>query len=212
MKNIPFFTTEYGVAGLILESIPYRQEAFIHIHSTEQPEQLLAECKSFCIACGAERIYAAGHEYLEQYPFYMSVLEMQTYRHAIDETEASLFPVQLETSEKWRQIYNDRMASVPKAAWLTEFGMQRLLQENHAYFIHQKGELLGIGVAGGNRIDAIATTVRGAGATVIQALCHALSDDMVTVEVASTNERAIALYQRLGFVPIKEQNRWYQYF
>ena len=31
MKDIPFFTTDYGVAGLILKEVPYKKEAYIRI-------------------------------------------------------------------------------------------------------------------------------------------------------------------------------------
>ena len=41
MKDFPVFSTSYGVASLILKEIPYRQEAYIHIQSTLEPEQLL---------------------------------------------------------------------------------------------------------------------------------------------------------------------------
>ena len=56
MRDIPVFTTEYGVASLVLREIPYRQEAYISIQSSLQPEELLAECVSFCRACGAEKV------------------------------------------------------------------------------------------------------------------------------------------------------------
>ena len=58
VKDFPMFTTEFGVASLILKEIPYRSEAYIIIQDTQQPEQLLQECISFCRMCGAEKIYA----------------------------------------------------------------------------------------------------------------------------------------------------------
>ena len=58
MRDIPMFTTEYGVASLVLKEIPYRQEAYICILATEQPRELLDECISFCRVCGAEKIFA----------------------------------------------------------------------------------------------------------------------------------------------------------
>ena len=62
MRDIPMFTTEYGVASLALREIPYRQEAFITIQATEKPKELLEECIGFCRACGKlmERAFAAG--------------------------------------------------------------------------------------------------------------------------------------------------------
>ena len=56
MKDFPMFTTEFGIASLILREIPYRGEAFILIQDTQQPEELLAVCISFCQICGAEKI------------------------------------------------------------------------------------------------------------------------------------------------------------
>lgn len=212
MRNIPVFTTEYGAATLILESIPARQEAFIRILSSLEPEKLLRECKEFCVACGAEQIFASGHECLEVYPFAMAILEMNGNRQSVGETDVALFPVQEKTASQWRQIYNEKMPDVPKAAFITEIGMKKRLKEGDAYFVHRNGQLLGIGVASGNRIDAVAAVVPGAGEAVVQALCHALSEDVVTLEVASTNQRAIRLYQRLGFIPVKEVSRWYKIF
>ena len=60
MRNIPVFTTEYGVGSLILREIPYRQEAYIRIQDTKEPEAFLGECVDFCKAAGAERIYGTG--------------------------------------------------------------------------------------------------------------------------------------------------------
>ena len=37
-------------------------------------------------------------------------------------------------------------------------------------------------------------------------------EDVVIIEVASTNDRAIALYERLGFITMRELSKWYQIF
>ena len=212
MRNIPVFTTEYGAATLILESIPARKEAFIRILSSLEPEKLLLECQDFCVACGAERVFASGHECLEAFPFAMAILQMNGNRQSVGETDAALFPIQEKTASQWRNIYNEKMSGVPKAAFITEIAMKKRLKEGNAYFVHRDGQLLGIGVASGNQIDAVAVVVPGAGETVVQALCHALSEDVVTLEVASTNQRAIRLYERLGFIPVQEISRWYKIF
>ena len=39
MRDFPVFTTEYGVASLILKEVPYRQEAYIILQATEAPEE-----------------------------------------------------------------------------------------------------------------------------------------------------------------------------
>lgn len=210
MRNIPLFTTEYGVASLILETVPSRGEAFIQVQSSLEPAKLLEECRQFCVACGAEKIYAAGHDFLRQYPVYMSIREMQARRDAIGETDAVIVPVWEETAEDWRRIYNEKMACVSKAAWMTEFEMKRLIREGGAYFVRREGELLGIGVVSGNELRAVASVQPGQGAEVVRALCRAVTEDAVKIQVASDNARAVALYERLGFTPVREVNQWYK--
>jgi histidinol-phosphate/aromatic aminotransferase/cobyric acid decarboxylase-like protein len=68
MKDLPMFTTQNGVASLTLREIPYQQTAYIKLQATRQPKELLEECVGFCRAVGAEKIYASGHEILENYP------------------------------------------------------------------------------------------------------------------------------------------------
>ena len=72
MKDFPVFTTDFGLASLILKEVPYRGVAFIHVREV-QPGQFqphLEECVSFCRMVGAERILAKGHEELHQYPLH----------------------------------------------------------------------------------------------------------------------------------------------
>ena len=76
MRDIPVFTTEYGVASLTLQDIPYRGTAYIKIQSTAQPKEFLDECVDFCIAAGAERVYAAGHDFLAAYPLHTALWQM----------------------------------------------------------------------------------------------------------------------------------------
>ncbi|MDY4222972.1 MAG: hypothetical protein SOX71_10830, partial [Candidatus Faecousia sp.] len=77
MKDFPVFPTSHGAASLTLKEIPYRQEAYIQIQSTQEPELLLEECIGFCAACGAERIYASGDACLERYPLHTSIYQMK---------------------------------------------------------------------------------------------------------------------------------------
>ena len=93
MKDFPVFTTENGVASLILKEIPYRGEAYIHLRDSQNPKVLLEECVSFCAACGAEKIYASGSPALEQYPLHTAVLEMRGIPNVQEELIESLFPV-----------------------------------------------------------------------------------------------------------------------
>lgn len=210
MKDLPMFTTENGAASLTLREIPQRQRAYIRIQSSLTPLALLEECVSFCRACGAEEIYAAGHEALEAHPLYTAVWRMSGQRAALPESDAALFPVQEQTAETWRHIYNEAMAGVDNAAWMTAAEARAAAAAGEAYFVHRDGQLLGIGSVCGEQLKAIVSLVPGQGAEVLCALNHAMGGERITLEVASTNRRAIRLYERLGMIATGEVARWYK--
>ena len=172
-----------------------------------QPEKLLKECIEFCRMAGAERIYATGHAMLEVYPLHTTVVKMQQLRQNLPQGEGALFPVTEETAEDWRNIYNEKMQSVPNAAFMTRDDMKKRLAG--AYFVHNEGRLLGIGIATGNQIAVIAAIEPGAGEAILLTLCNALFSDTVEIEVANNNVPAMRLYERLGFQKVMELSRWY---
>lgn len=212
MRDMPFFTTDHGVASLTLKEIPYKNAAYIRIQAAESPEKLLAECVSFCRACGAEHIYATGHSIAEQYPLHTKIWEMTCPKEQLPDTDAALFPVQENTLSQWREHYNIRMATVPNAATMTIQDSQKLLEEGSAYFIHKGDTLLGIGKASGDRIDAVAALIPGSGRELVAALSHAISEEIIRVEVASANLPAIRLYEAMGFIKTAENAVWYRVF
>lgn len=210
MKDIPFFTSQYGIAALTLREIPYTGRAYIKILDSRQPEVLLAECCSFCRACGAGQILASGDPVLEKYPVYATLIRMCRSREGMEEGGAMLFPVTAETAHKWREIYNERMADIPNAAYMTSADEKTMPEKSDAYFVHRGGELLGIGRASGETIDAVAAVQPGAGAAVVLALAELLTSDVANLTVAKENTRAVKLYERLGFTAVAETARWYQ--
>lgn len=209
MKDIPIFNTEYGVASLVLKEIPYQETAYIIIRDSLEPEKLLGECVGFCRACGAEKIYATGHTILGNRPLLTAIWEMRRDTAGIPDTDAAIWPVQEQTLGQWRQIYNQKVVSVPNGAWMTEADGKQMLQKGDGYFVHRGDELLGIGRASGEMIDWVASVKPVAGRDVVCALSHALTGDVAVLTVASGNNKAVRLYESLGFIRSKEISRWY---
>lgn len=209
MKDFPVFTTQNGVASLILKEIPYRQTAYIRILDSLEPEALLKECVEFCVAVGAEHIYATGHRCLEKYPVFTKILQMGCSTDDLPETDAALFPMQEKTQERWRSLYNEKMKDVPLASYMTQKDTESLLQEKKAYFVHRDKTLLGIGIMDGEKLEAIASVISGAGRDVVLALCSIGCSGTITLEVASKNKKAIKLYTKLGFLIQEERTVWY---
>ena len=210
MRDFPMFTTEYGVGSLVLKEIPYSGAAYITIRDSAQPDMFLSECTDFCRAVGAQSVYATGSESLEKYPIHTSVIQMSASWDVIPETDACLFPVTDATLSKWQYIYNERMQDVDNAAYMSDRAAKEMLKRGDGYFVHNDGQLLGIGMASDDKIDCIASVVPGKGKDIVCALIHALMCDRVILEVASTNNRAIKLYESLGFIPTAEISKWYK--
>ena len=210
MKDIPFFATQSGVASLILHQIPYKSEAYIEIRHAADIKALLKECCDFCRAAGANKIYATGNPFLEQYPVHTSVLQMSCYRDNLSGTDAQLIPVTQDNSEQWRQIYNERMNGVHSAVTMTIHDMQKLCAAGGAYFVFNGDSLIGIGAAKNDKISVVTSVKPGNGENIVKALNGVLNGKIVFVEVSSNNEKAVQLYERLGFKTVNEIIRWYQ--
>lgn len=211
MRDFPFFTTEYGVASLILKEIPYRKQAYIRILDVQEDsfDEYLAECVSFCRMCGAEQIFAEGHEQLSKYPVYTAVNRMQGRIHFDPEKTASLFPVTEKTVSRWRGIYNEAMRNVDNAGTLEARDEKQILAGGGAYFVHEDSDLLGIFWLEDTKLLAIAALQRGAGERVMHTMLSVTDGEPVWLEVASTNARAIRLYEKMGFVPTAQLRCWY---
>ena len=214
MKDIPMFTTDYDVASLVLKEIPYRGQAYVRVLDVQpgQIRELIAECVSFCRMVGADAVYATGQDDLARWPVYTSVYEMQGDALVDWEKTENLFPVTEQTVTRWREIYNERMRGVDNAATLESRDEKRILESGGAYFVHRQGELLGIGWLDEGKLLAVASAVPGAGERVMNTLMSLDEGGRLCLEVASTNERAIRLYERLGFIKTREISCWYRVF
>ena len=212
MRDFPVFTTENGVGSLVLKEIPYSGIAYVTIRDSSFPTEFLRECLEFCRAVGAKVIYATGHEILNDYPYFTSVIQMSASADVIPQTDAALFPVTEQTLDRWREIYNLKMKKVDNASYMSERAANEMLVKGNSYFIHRDGTLLGIGTVGDERIECIASVVPGGGREVVSVLTHALLGDRVVLDVASTNIKAIRLYESMGFIKTTELSRWHKIF
>ena len=204
------FTTEFGVASLILKEIPYKEEAYIIIQDTCDPKQLLDECVSFCRICGAEKIYARGHEIVENYPLHCIIYEMHGEARVDESKVENLWPVTEETVSQWRQFMNERLRGIDNAATLEKKEERQILDSGGAYFVHRDGELLGAGWLADQELKLIASRIPGAGERVLHTLLSLVPDREVRLVVVSTNDRAIRLYEKAGFIKTAECRRWYK--
>lgn len=209
MRDFPMFTTDYGVASLILKEVPYKDEAYIIVQSTEQPEELLKECVSFCRAVGAEKIYARGHEIAESYPLHCAVYEMRG-NIPVDESKVeNLWPVTKENIGSWRDFLNGKLRYIDNAGTLEQKGEQEILDLGGAYFVHRAGELLGAGWLVDDELKLIAAE-KGTGERVLHTLLSVTDPEQIWLHVVSTNGRAIRFYEKMGMIKTAELRRWYR--
>ena len=211
MRDFPVFTTENGVGSIVLKEIPYSGVAYVTIRDSAAQKDFLSECVEFCRAVGAQRIFATG-DALECYPFYMSVIRMSASYDILPATDACLFPVTESTLARFREIYNNKMKHVDNVAFMSERVASEMLKRGDGYFVHRDGKLLGIGMAAEDQIACVVSVERGAGREVVCALKHALMCECIVLEVASTNHKAISLYESLGFLKTEEISKWYKIY
>lgn len=210
MRNIPVFTCPAGTATLVLQEIPFRGLAYVQIREAEPDrlEALLGACAAFCRAAGAERVLAAGHPGLAAFPLYTELWRMRAPRAAVPETDAVLRPLQPETGEAYRALYNRGMAQVPGALTCRPEDLPRLLDQGGCYFAYRKSLLLGLGQIQGNRLLSLVSAQPGAGRHVAAALLGTVDAPFLELEAASENRRAVALYTRMGFTFVERTERW----
>ena len=137
MKNIPVFTSSYGIATLILREIPWNRTAYVLIQSVwnDQKAELLEECRGFCRAVGAEQIYATwGLEELPAEPVWeMQIMSRPKAGLPVPERPLALEPLTRENSGEYLRIYNACFREVPCAASYDQASLEPLYGEDLAW-------------------------------------------------------------------------------
>ena len=101
------------------------------------------------------------------------------------------------------------MRNVDNAGTLESRDEKKIMESGSAYFVHRDADPLGIFWMEERKLLAIAAVRKGAGDTVMHTMMSLFPEEQIHLEVASTNERAIRLYERFGFIRTAELSRWY---
>ena len=212
MRNIPVFTGEFGAATLILQEIPGRGEAYCVVQWVQPGKtwEFLAECARFCRMAGARRVLASHLPEPPAAPPQVRLLRMACLRSGVPETDAALWPLLPENGEEFLRIYNEGMSGVPAAMSLHQGDLPRLLDQGVGYFVHRDGALLGIGQVNGDTLLSLVSCRRGAGRDVAAALISVMQGETVELQVAESNLRARALYEKLGFLTVGAGECWWE--
>ncbi len=200
MRDIPLFTATNGMATLILHEIPFRGDAFVWIRTVYgSTEGLMRECKDFCKAAGADRVYFSGEVDLSSYPVYARLIYRSIERNALPVTEAIVLPVR--DPDLWLEQYRRRFRQVPAA--------QSTPSQEGRYDICIDDELIGIGQVQGGMLMSVAALRPGMGTHCVSALASRCEGPRVQLVCAEENSPAMKLYDKLGFTIEDVKEIWY---
>lgn len=206
MKDIPVFTSEHGVASLILNEIPYRQEAYVIVRGVfGSLTKLLAHCADFCRAAGAQAVFAHAQDALD-YPVHARLMERSVSRRTLPGSTLTLQAVTQDTARQWADAYNRCFRSVVASKPCTP--QEALTSLGEASFVCEEGKRIGLGAVRKSQLLAIAAFVPGRGADVLCALTKQMQT--ITLLCAVENVRAMRLYDSLGFSRGDIRKTWYR--
>lgn len=215
MKNIPMFTSAYGVATLVLREIGWNGHAYVLVRSVwnGQTAELLEECRSFCRAVGADTVWACWetNELPAEHAYDMITMARPKAGLPAPDRAVELEQVTPETAEAYLRIYNQCFRDVPSAASYDRKSLEPLYGEDLAWLARVDGQYAGVAEISKEGLEGIAVLpeFRGLGRNLALSVLPMVPSVTLRLKVASTNLRAIALYERLGFAPEKLERRWY---
>jgi len=215
MKDIPVFTSEFGIATLILREIPTKRCAYVLIRSfrPDSLTPLLAECRQFCLAAGAEQVSVSGEAPLDNLAHLHDLVEMRCRRCDLPPLAepVALERVTAENAETYLSVYNRLFEAIPNAETYTRRELGPLIESGRAAVAVVDGRPAGIGEWQGSELRAVGVLpeYRGLGERLTLSILAGMEGDAFTLRVSSVNERALRLYRRLGFRQTRILSRWY---
>lgn len=215
MKDIPMFTGTYGLASLVLKEISATGRAYAVIRAVwnGKTEGFLQECKEFCRAVGAENVYVSyGSEELPAEPVY-DMIAMEREKAGLTQgSPVELEPLTPENGQVFLEIYNTCFRDVVGASAYGKEDLLRLYDTDCAFLAKKEGAYAGIAEISETGLESIAVLprYRGLGYDLALAVLPMVPRKTLRLKVASTNERAISLYKRLGFSAVETLDRWWR--
>lgn len=213
MKDIPVFTGVHGVATLVLKEIPWSGCGYVIVRSIwTNAEAFLEECLEFCRICGAEQVYASwGCEALPA-PHAYDMVQMERLKADLPEGQTRLEALTKENAPEFLGVYDRCFRDVPNAASYGQKDVARLLGEDTAWLVRRDGVCAAIAEISKEGLEAVAVLpqFRGLGYDLTLTVLAMVPSKTLRLKVASTNKRAVALYERLGFRKTQVLSRWWK--
>ena len=214
MKNIPVFTAANGVASLVLQEIQHSRKAYVLIRSVwTTAAALLEECVSFCRMVGAEEIYASWETAELPGKHAYDLIGMACQKADLPRgNPVALAPLTPENGQDYLRIYNQCFRQVSGAATYGDRDLQRLYDTDTAWLAVVDGQYAAVAEISKEGLEGIGVLpeFRGLGYDLAIAVLQMVPALTVRLKVASTNEKALVLYTRLGFTEEKTVSRWWK--
>ena len=216
MQNIPIFTGVHGMATLILKEIPTSGLAYVLVRSVWKDDLagLLAEGRDFCRAAGAETVYGSWDARTLPAEHAYDVWELTMDRDALPQPPEALplTPLTAENGRDYLAVYNRCFAGMPGHASYDHRDLQRLAGKHLAFLVYRDGVPAAVAELGENKLEGLGVLpeYRGLGYPLALTALARLPGPTLSLRVASTNTRALALYHRIGFGGEKIVSRMYR--
>jgi len=214
MKDIPVFTGAHGIATIVLKEIPWSGCGYVIVRSVwDDAAAFLQECLSFCRACGAEQVYASWALAELPAPHAYDMVELQMKKSELPQGESlEIQELTKENSAEFLAVYNRCFQAVPNAASYSQKDTVRLLGEETAYLVFRDGVCAAIAEISREGLEAVAVLpeYRGLGYDLTRTVLEKVPSMTLKLKTASTNERALRLYERLGFQQTAVLSRWWK--